>query len=145
PDGERIIISGMNDDELVCRLTRRLIDRGVRVGDHVLVDRRTQFATEIVEKPEVQTLLLEEAPDISYEDTGGLAAQIEQIQDAAETPCEHPALLTQHELKPPKGILLYGPPGCGKTLIAKAVANSLPARRADLAAKSYFINVKGPE
>ncbi|GAA4507449.1 proteasome ATPase [Brevibacterium yomogidense] len=145
PDGERIIIGGMNDDELVCRLTRELVDRGVRVGDHVLVDRRTQFAIEVVEKPEVQTLLLEEVPDISYEDIGGLAAQIDQIQDAVEMPFEHPELFTEHELKPPKGILLYGPPGCGKTLIAKAVANSLSARRADLAAKSYFINVKGPE
>src|SRR5699024_9953918 len=110
-----------------------------------LVDRRTQFATEVVEKPEVQTLLLEEVPDISYADVGGLAAQIGQIQDAVEMPFENPELFAEHELKPPKGILLYGPPGCGKTLIAKAVASSLSARRTDAAAKSYFINVKGPE
>ncbi len=145
PDGDRIIIGGPNDDELICRLSAQLRDEGVRVGDHVLVDRRTQFALEIVEKPEVQTLLLEEVPDISYEDVGGLAAQIGQIQDAVEMPFENPELFAEHELKPPKGILLYGPPGCGKTLIAKAVANSLSARRSDSASKSYFINVKGPE
>jgi proteasome-associated ATPase len=145
PDGDRIIIGGPNDDEMVCRLGTDLRARGVRVGDHVLVDRRTQFATEVVEKPEVQTLLLEEVPDISYADVGGLAAQIDQIQDAVEMPFENPELFEEHELKPPKGILLYGPPGCGKTLIAKAVANSLSARRADPSATSYFINVKGPE
>lgn len=145
PSGARIIVGGVNDEEAVYRLSQDLISRGVRVGDHVLVDRRTQFALEVVEKPEVQTLLLEEVPDISYADVGGLAAQIDQIQDAVEMPFEHPELFTEHELKPPKGILLYGPPGCGKTLIAKAVANSLSARRKDPTAQSYFINVKGPE
>lgn len=145
PDGDRIIIGGPNDDELICLLAAPLKERGVRVGDHVLVDRRTQFALEVIEKPEVQTLLLEEVPDISYQDVGGLAAQIGQIQDAVEMPFENPELFAEHELKPPKGILLYGPPGCGKTLIAKAVANSLSARRTESASKSYFINVKGPE
>ena len=90
PDGDRIIIGGPNDDELVCRLSGDLRARGMRVGDHVLVDRRTQFATEVVEKPEVQTLLLEEVPDISYADVGGLAPQIDQIQDAVEMPFENP-------------------------------------------------------
>ncbi|GAA2091768.1 MULTISPECIES: proteasome ATPase [Brevibacterium] len=145
PDGERVLVGGPNDEELVYRLTDALRTRGVRVGDAVLVDRRTQFAFEVVDKPEVQTLLLEEIPSISYADIGGLAAQIGQIKDAVEMPFEHPELFTEHGLKPPKGILLYGPPGCGKTLIAKAVAHSLSSRRKDPHAKSYFINVKGPE
>ncbi|RAF05125.1 AAA family ATPase, partial [Burkholderia multivorans] len=125
---------------------QELIDSGLRLGDAVVVDSRTHYALEVVEKPEVSSLLLEEVPDITYSDIGGLADQIGQIQDAVELPFEHPQLYTEHGLKPPKGILLYGPPGCGKTLIAKAVANSLAERTtAAQARRTYFLNIKGPE
>src|SRR5699024_10205526 len=104
------------------------------------------YALQVVEKPEVSSLLLEEVPDITYSDVGGLADQIGQIKDAVELPFEHPELYTEHGLKPPKGILLYGTPGCGKTLIAKAVANSLAERTGEeQARKTYFLNIKGPE
>lgn len=144
PDG-RILIGAPGDDEQIHRLSGPLRAEGVRPGDAVLVDSRTHFALEKIEKPEVASLLLETVPDISYNDIGGLEDQIDMIQDAVELPFEHPELYTEHGLKPPKGILLYGPPGCGKTLIAKAVANSLAQRRGGEGTRSYFLNIKGPE
>ncbi|GAA1868095.1 proteasome ATPase [Brevibacterium marinum] len=145
-DDTRILVGAPGDDEQVFVLGEDLIDAGLRVGDAVVVDTRTHYALQVVEKPEVSSLLLEEVPDITYSDIGGLADQIGQIKDAVELPFEHPELYTEHGLKPPKGILLYGPPGCGKTLIAKAVANSLADRTgAGQSRKTYFLNIKGPE
>ncbi|MGH8884208.1 MAG: proteasome ATPase [Egibacteraceae bacterium] len=146
---DRLLVIGRTDDEQVVRLAEPLIDTQLRAGDSLLVDTRSGYALERLPRPEVEELVLEEVPDISYEDIGGLARQIEQIQDAVELPFLHADLFVEHELRPPKGILLYGPPGCGKTMIAKAVANSLAKRvaekegRAD--ARSYFLNIKGPE
>ncbi|MDP5225943.1 MULTISPECIES: proteasome ATPase [Arthrobacter] len=146
---DRVLVVGRTDDERVIRLSGPLRHHGVRVGDAVAVDSRTGFALEKVDRSEVETLVLEDVPDISYEDIGGLGPQIEQIRDAVELPFLHPGLYREHGLKAPKGILLYGPPGCGKTLIAKAVANSLAARAAERSGaaelKSYFLNIKGPE
>lgn len=145
-DSQRILVGAPGDDEQVFTLAAGLVDAGLRVGDAVVVDTRTHYALQVVEKPEVSSLLLEEVPDITYQDIGGLADQIEQIKDAVELPFEHPELYTEHGLKPPKGILLYGPPGCGKTLIAKAVANSLADRTGKVrTSKTYFLNIKGPE
>lgn len=145
-DEHRILVGAPGDDEQVFVLADELVDSRLRVGDAVVVDTRTHYALHVVEKPEVSSLLLEEVPDITYSDIGGLADQIGQIKDAVELPFEHPELYTEHGLKPPKGILLYGPPGCGKTLIAKAVANSLADRTGDAhTSKTYFLNIKGPE
>ncbi|MDN5805634.1 MAG: proteasome ATPase [Brevibacterium sp.] len=145
-DDTRILVGAPGDDEQVFILGEDLVQAGVRVGDAVVVDTRTHYALQVVEKPEVSSLLLEEVPDTTYSDVGGLADQIGQIKDAVELPFEHPQLYTEHGLKPPKGILLYGPPGCGKTLIAKAVANSLADRTgAGQSRKTYFLNIKGPE
>lgn len=143
--GDRVLVGGVNDEEQIYTLATPLREITIRPGDHLLVDSKTQFAFEQIEKPESNQLLLETVPDISYSDIGGLDHQIEEIQDAVELPFEHPELYTEHGLKPPKGILLYGPPGCGKTLIAKAVANSLAKRRKDTSTRSYFLNIKGPE
>jgi proteasome-associated ATPase len=148
-DPGRLIVIGRTDDEQVVRLANPLLDVHLRAGDSLLVDTRSGYALERLPRPEVEELVLEEVPDIAYTDIGGLGEQIEAIQDAVELPFLHADLFVEHELKPPKGILLYGPPGCGKTMIAKAVANSLAKRvaekegRAD--ARSYFLNIKGPE
>ncbi|MCH6470385.1 proteasome ATPase [Sinomonas terrae] len=146
---DRVLVIGRGDEERVLRLSGPLQLEQLRVGDAVSVDNRTQTALEKVPRSEVENLVLEEVPDISYDDIGGLASQIEQIRDAVELPFLHPGLYREHGLKAPKGILLYGPPGCGKTLIAKAVANSLAARAMERAGtqdiKSYFLNIKGPE
>jgi proteasome-associated ATPase len=147
--GERAIIIGRADEERVAELADDLIGSTLRSGDSVLMDARSGLLIEKLPRPEVEELVLEEVPDISYGDIGGLDEQIEQIADAVELPFLHQDLFAEHKLPAPKGILLYGPPGCGKTLIAKAVANSLAkkvgARSVDANAKSYFLNIKGPE
>ncbi len=149
-DGDRALVIGNADEERVVRLAAPLHDgeRPIRAGDSLLVDSRTGFAYEVVPKSEVEELVLEEVPDIDYASIGGLGAQIDAIRDAVELPYLHPDLFTEYQLKPPKGVLLYGPPGCGKTLIAKAVANSLAKKvseRTGAEGKSYFLNIKGPE
>jgi proteasome-associated ATPase len=148
-DDGRVLAVGRADDQKVVRLGGPLLRERVRVGDSLAIDPRTGLAIERVHLSDMQSLVLEEVPDISYADIGGLGQQIEQIRDAVELPFLHADLYREHGLKAPKGILLYGPPGCGKTLIAKAVAHSLAERTAELrggeAARSYFLNIKGPE
>ncbi len=148
-EDNRAIIVGRADDERVVELAAGLAGVKLRAGDSVLMDSRTGLLLEKLPRPEVEELVLEEVPDISYADVGGLDNQIEAITDAVELPFLYRELFVEHRLPAPKGILLYGPPGCGKTLIAKAVANSLATKVADVsgdkAARSYFLNIKGPE
>ncbi len=148
-DGIRVLVTGHGDEERVCELSDALRGTLIRSGDHLRLDTRTNLLLERLPMPDVEDLLLEEVPDISYTDIGGLDSQIEQIADAVELPYLHHDLFAEHQLPAPKGILLYGPPGCGKTLIAKAVANSLAKKVADQVGegkgRSYFINIKGPE
>ena len=147
-DGERALVVGHGDEESVVRLADRLRSSTLRSGDSLLIDRRVHFAYERVPKLDVEELVLEEVPDIDYSVIGGLGNQIEAIRDAVELPFLHKELFAEHELKAPKGILLYGPPGCGKTLIAKAVANSLAKKvteRTGEEGRSFFLNIKGPE
>ena len=146
---DRALVVGRADEERVVRLAGPLRDEPVRVGDALTVETRSGFVFERVPRSEVEELILEEVPDIGYADIGGLGPQIEAIRDAVELPFAHPELFREHGLRAPKGVLLYGPPGCGKTLIAKAVAHSLAEMRGigpdGSPAKSYFLNVKGPE
>jgi proteasome-associated ATPase len=148
-DGRRALVVGRADEERVCELAGSLLGQPLRAGDHVLMDSRSGLLVERLPRPEVEELVLEEVPDVSYNDVGGLDDQIEQIQDAVELPYLYAELFQEHQLQPPKGILLYGPPGCGKTLIAKAVANSLAKRVSEKTGnantRSYFLNIKGPE
>ncbi|MGY1733168.1 proteasome ATPase [Geodermatophilus sp. SYSU D01045] len=145
----RALVIGHTDEERVVYLADSLTDQPLRVGDSLLLEARSGYVYERIPKSEVEELVLEEVPDIDYSDIGGLARQIEQIRDAVELPFLHADLFREYELRPPKGILLYGPPGCGKTLIAKAVANSLAKKvsavKGEGQAKSYFLNIKGPE
>ncbi|WP_062377611.1 proteasome ATPase [Demequina pelophila] len=142
-DDDRVLVVSRGEDERVVVLIGGDAAARVHEGDTVIIDPRTGFASEKVERTGVEALLLEEVPDIDYARIGGLAPQIERIRDAIELPLTHPELYREHDLRPPRGLLLYGPPGCGKTLIAKAVAHSLAdAVGAD---RSYFLSVKGPE
>jgi proteasome-associated ATPase len=146
--GDRALVIGHGDEESVVRLAFRLRSQHLRSGDSLLIDRRVHFAYERIPKLDVEELVLEEVPDIDYSVIGGLGNQIEAIRDAVELPFLHKELFAEHELKAPKGILLYGPPGCGKTLIAKAVANSLAKKvteRTGEEGRSFFLNIKGPE
>jgi proteasome-associated ATPase len=168
-DGHRALVVGHADEERIVWLAEPLLavedmapevasvldeidrPRRLRPGDSLLVDTKAGYAFERIPKAEVEDLVLEEVPDVSYNDIGGLSRQIEQIRDAVELPFLHKELYREYMLRPPKGVLLYGPPGCGKTLIAKAVANSLAKKMAEVRgddsreAKSYFLNIKGPE
>jgi len=148
-DEKRVLVVGRADEERVCELAGALIGERLRAGDHLLMDTRSGLVVERLPRPEVEELVLEEVPDVTYADVGGLDDQIEAIQDAVELPYLFAELFLEHQLQPPKGILLYGPPGCGKTLIAKAVANSLAKRVAEKtgnsSTRSYFLNIKGPE
>lgn len=160
-DGRRAIILGRADEERVVSLSEDLVGSALRSGDAVLIDNRSNVLLEKLPRPEVEDLVLEEVPDVTYDDVGGLDSQIEAITDAVELPFLHQDLFTEFQLPAPKGILLYGPPGCGKTLIAKAVANSLAQKVSALdrekagddrawadsprKPRSYFFNIKGPE
>ena len=148
-DGVRALVIAHSDEERVVRLAEPLRGAPIRAGDSLLLEPRSQYVFERIPKAEVEELVLEEVPDIDYGDIGGLASQIEAIRDAVELPYLHADLFREHKLRPPKGILLYGPPGCGKTLIAKAVANSLAKKVAERTGteqgRSFFLNIKGPE
>ncbi|HZN77854.1 MAG TPA: proteasome ATPase [Micromonosporaceae bacterium] len=147
--GDRALVISHADEERIVHLADTLLDTPLRAGDSLLIEPRSAYAYERIPKSEVEELVLEEVPDVGYEDIGGLDRQIEQIRDAVELPFLHADLFREHKLRPPKGVLLYGPPGCGKTLIAKAVANSLAkqmaARKGEEKHTSYFLNIKGPE
>ncbi|MEP7055198.1 MAG: proteasome ATPase, partial [Actinomycetota bacterium] len=147
--GDRALVLGHTDEERIVMLADTLMDGPLRSGDSLMIDARSGWAYERIPKSEVEDLVLEEVPDIDYSHIGGLVAQIEMIRDAVELPYLHADLFKEHKLRPPKGVLLYGPPGCGKTLIAKAVANSLAKKVAEVTGKpegrSYFLNIKGPE
>ena len=148
-DGNRALVVGHTDEERIVRLADSLVGEPLKAGDSLLLESRSGYVYERIPKSEVEDLVLEEVPDIDYSDIGGLAAQIEAIRDAVELPFLHKELFKEHQLRPPKGVLLYGPPGCGKTLIAKAVANSLAKKVAEVTGKpdgrAYFLNIKGPE
>jgi proteasome-associated ATPase len=144
--GDRALVIAHADEERVVRLAEPLLSSPLRAGDALLLEPRSGYVYERIPKAEVEELILEEVPDITYADIGGLGPQIEQIRDAIELPYLHADLFREHMLRPPKGVLLYGPPGCGKTLIAKAVANSLAKQvAANEEGKSFFLNIKGPE
>jgi proteasome-associated ATPase len=148
-DELRAIVSYRGEDERVCELSDGLRGANLRSGDLLRLDARSNLLLERLLQPEVEHLLLEQVPNVTFADIGGLDGQIEKIRDAVELPFLHADLFAEYQLPAPKGILLYGPPGCGKTLIAKAVANSLAQRVAaktgDDKGRSYFINIKGPE
>lgn len=147
-DENRAIVIGRADEAMVVQLSEPLKREGAKIGDHVLLDQRSGYALERLPKSDVAEVVLEEVPNVTHSDIGGLGPQIEALRDAIELPYLYPEAFREHQLTPPKGILLYGPPGCGKTLIAKAVANNLARRieqRTGKKTAGYFLNVKGPE
>jgi len=147
-DDVRALVQLQHDEERVVELGEPLLKQRLSVGDHLLFDARSGYVIEKIPKSEVEELVIEEVPDIGYEDVGGLEKAVEHVMDAVELPFLHPDLFLEHKLTPPKGVLLYGPPGCGKTMIAKAVANSIGKKLKHLSGKdvrSFFLHIKGPE
>jgi len=147
-DDIRVLVQLHHDEERVVELGEPLLEERLSVGDHLLFDARSGYVIEKIPKAEIEELVIEEVPDIGYDDVGGLEKEVEQVTDAVELPFLYPDLYVEHKLNPPKGVLLYGPPGCGKTMIAKAVANSIAKKLKHLSGKevrSFFLHVKGPE
>ncbi len=147
-DETRVVIQLHHDEERVVELGEPLLAERLSVGDHLLYDVRSGYVIERIPKSEIEEFVIEEIPDVHYDDVGGLAGEVERVTDAVELPFLHPELFREYHLTPPKGILLYGPPGCGKTMIAKAVANAISQKLRHLSGKeirSYFLHVKGPE
>jgi proteasome-associated ATPase len=147
-DENRALVIGRADEAMVVQLAEPLKRAGIKIGDPVRLDQRSGYALERLPKSDVEEVVLEEVPNVTHGDIGGLGPQIEALRDAIELPYRYPEAFREHQLTPPKGILLYGPPGCGKTLLAKAVANSLARRIEQTTGQKtagYFLNVKGPE
>ncbi|MFQ5542771.1 MAG: proteasome ATPase [Nitrospiria bacterium] len=147
-ENNRLVVSLRTEEELVVELADPLLKEHVSVGDHLLFDERSGHVLEKLPKSEVEEVVLDEIPDVGYENIGGLDEQIQLVRDAVELPFLHRDLFAEHKLLPPKGVLLYGPPGCGKTLIAKAVAASIAGKlgsRSGREIRSFFLHVKGPE
>ncbi|NJE54113.1 proteasome-activating nucleotidase [Thermococcus sp. 21S9] len=138
-DDERAIVQNYNGPRFVVRIAPWIERDKLKPGSRVALDQRTMAIVELLpteKDPSVLGFEVIERPRVTYKDIGGLDKQLQELREAIELPLKHPELFEKVGIEPPKGVLLYGPPGCGKTLMAKALAREVNAT---------FIRVVGSE
>lgn len=138
-DNDKVVVKSSSGPNLIVDYSNRIKKEELYPGRYVALNQRCSTIIEVLPDradPYVSSMEMNERPNVTYNDIGGLDEQIREIREVVELPLKHPEIFEEIGIEPPKGILLYGPPGCGKTLLAKAVARE---------SNAVFLSIVGSE